>query len=66
MLHKAVKLYETPILSWAFVPLRYVTPNNGNAFTPPPLIKLDAKMIASRNLLNIDAIPFSEYQLIRS
>ena len=66
MSYKAVKPYKTPILSWALLPLRRVTSDNGNDSAPPPLIRLDAKTVASRNLLNIEAISSSEYQLIRS
>jgi hypothetical protein len=35
---RTVKPGKEPILSWALSLLRYVTPNNGNDFTPPPLM----------------------------
>jgi hypothetical protein len=66
MFHKAVKLYKTSILSWALIPLGYVTPDNENDFTLSPLMRLDAEAAASRNLPGAGAVLSPEYQLIRS
>jgi hypothetical protein len=65
ILYKVVKLDKVPILSWALSLLRYVTPNNGNAFTPPPLMWFNRDYDGKRTYQTL-AITTPEYQLIRS